>query len=99
MGHRAGQGWVRLRTEDHSNCLLKRDTMEVMLLGQGPGQLSLLCGEGLGSKWQLEGLMGGAGEMASPSEPAGPGERESGSRGLGQRVRDHPVCWTPSEWA
>ena len=63
MGHRAGQGWVRLRTEDHSNCLLKRDTMEVMLLGQGPGQLYLLCGEGLGSKWQLEGLVGGWREM------------------------------------
>lgn len=81
--------------------LLERDTLEAMLLDQGPGQLSFRGSEGTGSKQQLRdggrNWRNGFSYLAARlAGLAGPGGRQSGYRDLGQRVRSHPVCWTPS---
>ena len=49
-----GRGGADSRPKVSPSGLLERDTLEAMLLDQGPGQLSLRGGEGTGSKQQLK---------------------------------------------
>lgn len=102
MGHGAGQGCCRLGIEGHSNWSAGERHLEAMLLGQGPGRLSLLGGEGkeAGSScegwWEEPGqwllLAGSPPCLANRSWRVGVWVQGH----LGQRVRDHPACWTTS---